>query len=266
MFSVSVIGDVAKKIFDNIRKRFNKARNRIKASSKSGISTNESKDIADIPTGYEFLQWLTPYINPRKTKNNFVVTEGARSQDFRGSSEEEEGQEEDDFREDFREELKLPEPVKLDNPTFGDSRTDFKPANKKISPVTGKAKWKKNASTRPSTSSTRPSPSSIEEKELEFLNNVSKMTSTLMSQQEQQACSSQLSGGTTADASFGNFITQQLTSLPKRLKISCMHEMNQVLFKYQMQEDFVLTQNQEGTQNTNQQTMSYAILNSFQQE
>ena len=50
------------------------------------------------------------------------------------------------------------------------------------------------------------------------------MTSTLMSQQEQQACSSQLSGGTTADASFGNFITQQLTSLPKRLKISCMHE------------------------------------------
>ena len=115
LFSVSVIGDVAKKIFDNIRKRFNKARNRIKTSSKSGISTKESKDIADIPTGYKFLQWLTPYINPRKTKNNFVVTEEASSQDFRGNSGDEEAQQEDDFREDFREELKLPEPVKLDN-------------------------------------------------------------------------------------------------------------------------------------------------------
>ena len=57
-------------MFDNIRKRFNKARNKIKNANRSSTSTQDAnKAVGDI-AGYEKLSWLIPFINLRKTKSN----------------------------------------------------------------------------------------------------------------------------------------------------------------------------------------------------
>ena len=61
-----VLGDVPKKIFKNICKRFNKARNKI---IKSRTSTQEAMEAADVD-GHEYLMWLVPFITVRKTKSN----------------------------------------------------------------------------------------------------------------------------------------------------------------------------------------------------
>ena len=66
-----VLGDVAKKTFENIRKRFNKARNKMIKAKKSGTSTQEAMEAADVD-GYEYLMWFVPFIAVRKTKSNIT--------------------------------------------------------------------------------------------------------------------------------------------------------------------------------------------------
>ena len=65
-----VLGDVAKKTSENIRKRFNKARNKVIKAKKSGTSTQEAMEAAGDVDGYEYLMWLVPFIAVRKTKSN----------------------------------------------------------------------------------------------------------------------------------------------------------------------------------------------------
>ena len=67
-----VLGDVAKKTFENIRKRFNKARNKMMKAKKSGTSTQEAMEAAGDVNGCEYLMWLVPYIAVRKTKSNIT--------------------------------------------------------------------------------------------------------------------------------------------------------------------------------------------------
>ena len=67
-----VLGDVAKKTFENIRKRFYKARNKMIKAKMSGISTQEAMKAAGGVDRYEYLMRLVPFIVARKTKSNIT--------------------------------------------------------------------------------------------------------------------------------------------------------------------------------------------------
>ena len=67
-----VLGDVAKKTFENIRKRFNKARNKMIKVKKSRTSTQKAMEAAGDVDGYEYPMWLVPFIAVRKTKSNIA--------------------------------------------------------------------------------------------------------------------------------------------------------------------------------------------------
>ena len=68
-----VLGDVAKKTFENIRKRFNKARNKMIKAKKSGTSTQEAMEAVGDVDGYEYLMWLVSFIAVRKAKSNITL-------------------------------------------------------------------------------------------------------------------------------------------------------------------------------------------------
>ena len=66
-----VLDFVAKKNFENLRKRYNKAKSKLRSSKKSGISTKESEEIAGERSIIALIRWLDHYIVNRTSKKNF---------------------------------------------------------------------------------------------------------------------------------------------------------------------------------------------------
>ena len=103
-----VLGDVAKKTFENIRKRFNKARNKMIKAKKSGTSTQEAMEAAGDVDGYEYLMWLVPFIAVRKTKSNITSINSSTENEPLSKARDLEDELEDDEDEGNTEELNLP--------------------------------------------------------------------------------------------------------------------------------------------------------------
>ena len=61
----------AAKRFGALRKRFNKKRRSLIAGSRSGSGTGDVSELEASLKEYSFLTWLSPYVQPRKTKSNF---------------------------------------------------------------------------------------------------------------------------------------------------------------------------------------------------
>ena len=76
----------AKKKFQNLRKRYNKAISKLRSSKKSGIPTKESEEIAGEQSTIVFMRCLDPYIVNRISKKNF---EGEDDQDVQSDMENE---------------------------------------------------------------------------------------------------------------------------------------------------------------------------------
>ena len=194
--------------------------------------------------GFEFLSWLVPFITPRRTKSNIQIEQNQEQDHF-----------DDNSNYDYFEEesLNLPNTqiTSCDNPTSPSVITkcqnveseiqevsiEKSPSQSKalqnkatsstISKVTGREKWKKGA--KPVN---QQSDKSLEEKELELLNSVTKM----INKEETKVGN--------ADVAFGNLVTSNLAQLPKRIKLSCQNEIHQVMFKYMMAAENI-TVNQE---------------------
>ena len=81
-----VLDFVAKKKFENLRKRYSKAKSKLRSSKKSGISTKESEEIAGEQSTIAFMRWLGAYIVHRISKKNF---EGKDDQDVQSDIENE---------------------------------------------------------------------------------------------------------------------------------------------------------------------------------
>ena len=96
-----------------IRKRFNKARNKIKTSKRSGGSTQDTNEAIGDVSGYEYLSWLVPFINLRKTKS--IVDENKADFEFDETRTLviQDMDEEDNLDDDFykSDELNLPTPL-----------------------------------------------------------------------------------------------------------------------------------------------------------
>ena len=129
-----VLGDVAKKTFENIRKRFNKARNKMIKAKKSGTSTQEAMEAAGDVDGYEYLVWLVPFIAVRKTKSN-ITSINSSARDL-------EDELEDDEDEGNAEELNLPKNDLEISSELDETRTCPETSSKN-SQVTGRPKCKK---------------------------------------------------------------------------------------------------------------------------
>ena len=69
-----------------MRKRYNKAKSKLRSSKKSGISTKESEEIVGEQSAIAFMRCLDPYIVNRISKNNF---EGEDDQDVQSDMENE---------------------------------------------------------------------------------------------------------------------------------------------------------------------------------
>ena len=81
-----VLDFVAKKKFENLRKRYNKAKSKLRSTKKLGILTKESEEVAGEQSTNAFMRWLDPYIVNRISKKKF---EGEYDQDVQSDMENE---------------------------------------------------------------------------------------------------------------------------------------------------------------------------------
>ena len=137
-----VLEDVAKKTFENIRKRLNKARNKVIKAKKSGTSTQEAFEAAGDVDGYEYLMWLVPFIAVRKTKSN-ITSINFSARDLKDEFE-------DDEDEGNAEELNLPKNDLEILSELDETRTSSELFSKNTQ-VTGRPKWKKGKGKEPET-------------------------------------------------------------------------------------------------------------------
>ena len=103
-----VLGDVAKKTFENILKRFNKARNKMIKAKKCGTSTQEAMEAAGDVDGHEHLMWLVPFIAVKKTKSNITSINSSTENDPLSKARDLEDELENEEDEGNAEELDLP--------------------------------------------------------------------------------------------------------------------------------------------------------------
>ena len=206
-----VLGDVAKKTFENIRKRFNKARNKMIKAKKSGTSTQEAMETADVD-GYECLMWLVPFIAVRKTKSNITSIDSSTENEPLSKARDLEDELEDDEDEGNAEELNLPKNDLEISSELDETRTSPETSSKN-SQVTGRPKWKKGKRKEPETTAKQ-----LEKKELEFMSAVTEMVGQ--------------TNATDPDTAFANLVLLHVRQLPKRLKFSCQNEISQVFFRY----------------------------------
>ena len=137
-----VLGDVTKKTFENIHKRFNKARNKMIQAKKSGISTQDAMEVAGDVDGYEYLMWLVPFITVRKTKSNITSINSSTENEPLSKGSDLEDQLEADKDEGNAEELNLPK-NDLEILSKLDETRMSRETSSKNSQVTGRPKWKK---------------------------------------------------------------------------------------------------------------------------
>ena len=193
-----VLEDVAKKTFEIIRKRFNKARNKMIKAKKSGTSTQEAMEAAGDVDGYEYLMWLVPFIAVRKTKSN-ITSINFSARDL-------EDELEDDEDEGNVEKLNLPKNDLEISSKLDETRTSPETSSKNTQ-VTSRPKWKKGKGKEPETTAKQ-----LEKKELEFRSAVTEMV--------------QQTNATDPDTAFANLVLSHVRQLPKRLKFSCQNEIN----------------------------------------
>ena len=206
-----VLGDVAKKTFENISKKFNKARNKMIKAKKSGTSTQEAIEAVGDVDGYEYLMWLVPFIAVRKTKCN--ITSSTENQSL-SKARDLEDELENDEDEGNAEELNLPKSDLEISSELDETRTSPETSSKN-SQVTGRPKEnrKKGKQKEPETTAKQ-----LEKKKLEFMSDITEMVGQ--------------TNATDPDTAFAKLVLSHVRQLPKRLTFSCQNEINQVLFRY----------------------------------
>ena len=213
-----VLGDVAKKTFENIRKRFSKARNKMIKAKKSGTSTQEAMEAAGDVDGYEYLMWLVPFIAVRKIKSNITSINSSTENEPLSKAGDLEDELEDDEDEGNAKELNLPKNDLEISFELDETRTSPETSSKN-SQVTGRPKWKKGKRKETETTAKH-----LEKKELEFM---SAVTETIGQ-----------TNATGPDTAFVKLVLSHVRQLPRMLKFSCQNEINQVLFRYMMYSEF----------------------------
>ena len=181
-----------------MRKRYNKAKSKLRSSKKSGISTKESEEIVGEQSAIAFMRCLDPYIVNRISKNNF---EGEDDQDVQSDMEnegdflEQEGLQKNEEDELLQDNL---------NDEFGEENTSLSKGTK-ITPRGSKKR--KEMSLKE------------EDQETDFL----KVANQNLQKEESEG------------DLLANLMKRKVEKLPRQLIIMCETELHQILLKYEVQ-------------------------------
>ena len=84
-----VTGDDAKSLFTNLRNKYSRDKKKIESKKVSGAGAEEVKEaVKETSEIFPFLQWLEPYIQPRRTVSNFVDADVEEVNEGQGTEEE----------------------------------------------------------------------------------------------------------------------------------------------------------------------------------
>ena len=236
------LSDTAQKLFENLKKRYSKRRQAVLKASKSGSGRSDVATVNDQLKDYEFLAWINPFIKTRRSKSNFAPLEEASSSNIgEGINDDDneyvEEEEEEEVEQDDRDSLfdNSPDLPKLENETNLPFNTD--------STTFSQSKLEKRKSVNHTTPPSRPKAKKASTKE----NKKDELLST-MSLLMKQRIDKNASKNEEEDV-FGGMISNELKKLPELLKVQAKHEINGVIFKYQMQNQ------QQKSYLTNQQNL-----------
>ena len=209
-----IVSGEPERLFENLKKRFSKRRTAVKKAKRSGAGRIDVQKGEEELNKYAFLEWIIPYIAAKDSISNLDVTSGIGgsgvgiNEGFEANDElEEKEQDESDNGEDVDGDDD-DEDIEVKNPKRKRETKDVKsnPANE--------IKWKKK----------RVSPDELMLNISERLNERSETKSKPVSEN----CDD-------ADTIFGKMVADELRALPNKMKIMLKHDINESIFKYQMQ-------------------------------
>ena len=211
-----IVSGESERLFENLKKRFSKRRTAVKKAKRSGVGRIDLQKAEEELNKYAFLEWIIPCIAVKDSISNLDVTSGIGgsgvgiNEGFEANDElEEKEQDESDNGEDVDgddddKEIEVKTPKRKREIETKDVKSN--PANE--------IKWKKK----------RVSPDELMLTISERLNERSETKSKPVSEN----CDD-------AETIFGKMVADELRALPKKMKIMLKHDINESIFKYQMQ-------------------------------
>ena len=225
-----IVSGKSERLFENLKKRFSKRRTAVKRAKRSGAGRIDVQEAEEELNKYAFLEWIIPYIAVKDSISNLDVTSGIGgsgvgiNEGFDANDElEEKEQDESDNGEDVDgddddKEIEVKAPKR---------KREIETKNVKSNPAS-EIKWKNK----------RVSPDELMLTISKRLNERSETKSKPVS----ESCDD-------AETIFGKMVADELRALPKKMKIMLKHDINESIFKYQMQ----LEQDNERSKHATQQ-------------
>ena len=205
-FSILFKGSACQ-LFENIKKRYSKRRVMLVKASRSDIGNAEMLEIERQMKEYEFLQWLLPFIRNRRCKTKCPAVAAQEEDSVRG------------YRDDGSKLGEVGESNSLSTDTEKDTSIKaVHPSDEKCKKFSKKAASVKTCKERVCT------PADVHEEHVAVMPKIMKYKLNKNSGKEQNY-----------DEIFGNMVASELAKLPEILKIQAKHEINNTIFKFQMQ-------------------------------
>ena len=210
-----IVSGEPERLFENLKKRFSKSRTAVKKAKRSGAGRIDVQKAEEL-NKYAFLEWIIPYIAVKDSISNLDVTSGIGgsgvgiNEGFEANDELEEkeqdesdnGKDVDGDDDDEEIEVKTPE-----------GKREIETKDVKSNPG-NEVKWKKKGVSSDELMLTI----------IERLNERSETKSKPVSE-----------NGDDAETIFGKMVADERRALPKKMKIMLKHDINESIFKYQMQ-------------------------------
>ncbi|XP_065068514.1 uncharacterized protein LOC135693858 [Rhopilema esculentum] len=235
-------GEEAKKLFDNLKKRYSKKRNEMRKVERSGTSTSAVAVAKEKLDQYKFLVWLQPFIQARSSKTNLPprnvasfpkspatpseaseIFEEGTAETFGGDDDDNDDYDDDNGNEISEEGQNIDE-TSVSEPLGEEVNNDFPartPAKKfksrkcEISAVTGKTKWQKKGM-------------DIENMELQFLETVRKAVEEPRTEAQSTVNDS--------NYHFAMMVYSEINKFTPRNQYIARHQIQNIIFDIQMQE------------------------------
>lgn len=206
------------KIFENLKKRYSKKKIALKKLTRSGAGRDaEFVKAEEEMSKYNFLSWINPFISPTESICTISEANTQSSQDqFQVNNEDQafndnlgnDNVEEDDM------EINMMCSEELEDTNEGSSTTRQQSSRKRSHNATSKSA-SKGKSSSPADDILYTINERLKERERKKLEEANEKEDS--------------------DSTFGKMVANELRSLPKRLKMMLKHEINNSIFKYQMQ-------------------------------
>ena len=207
-----IVSGKPERLFENLKKRFSKRRTAVKKAKRSGAGRIDVQKAEEELNKYAFLEWIIPYIAVKDSISNLDVTSGIGGS---GVGINEGFEANDELEEKEQDESENGEDVDGDDDDeeLAIKKREIETKDVKSNPG-NEVKWKKKGVSSDELMLTI----------IERLNERSETKSKPVSE-----------NGDDAETIFGKMVADERRALPKKMKIMLKHDINESIFKYQMQ-------------------------------